>query len=227
MNFLPLRAGVSSGLDRRCRVVAPTGESLWCSRNFAARSERTPAARTFVAPNESNQSKGALHLAERCGYKLRPCTAVHQTRRTRAAISLPLASLRLGAINSLRHSRESGNPASEHVVDSRLRGNDGRGTRKVAQQRPHCAWAPFEPSSSAGLCGSARSAPQRLTSRRLAALSGAHPDAVSRQVKANRKAAQGFDTSARAVSGAPPCWIPAFAGMTAVTAVTARGGAAA
>jgi len=53
----------SSAYRRVCRVIAPAGESLWCSHNFAARSERTPAARPFVASNESNQSKDALHFA--------------------------------------------------------------------------------------------------------------------------------------------------------------------
>jgi len=61
--FSPLRVGGSSAYRRVRRVVAPAGESLWCSRNFASRSERTPAARTFVASNESNQSKDALHFA--------------------------------------------------------------------------------------------------------------------------------------------------------------------
>ncbi len=51
----PLRERVSSAYQRVRRVFAPAGESL-----------------SFVAPNESNQSKGALHLTEGCGYKLRP-----------------------------------------------------------------------------------------------------------------------------------------------------------
>ena len=38
----------------------------------------------------------------------------------------------------------------------------------LRSKRPHCSWAPSEPSSSAGLCGRARlRAPRELTSRRL------------------------------------------------------------
>ncbi len=78
---VPLRVCISSGLARRRRVVAPAGESL-----------------SFVAPNESNQSKGALHLSQLRGCKLRPVNAMLKTSRTPAAISSPLASLRLGAL---------------------------------------------------------------------------------------------------------------------------------
>jgi len=46
MRCLPLRVDDSSAYRRVRRVVAPAGESL-----------------SFVAPNESNQSKGAFHLA--------------------------------------------------------------------------------------------------------------------------------------------------------------------
>ena len=55
---LPARVSASA---RPRRVFGPAAESLWCSHNFAARSERTPAARTFAGPNESNQSKGPEH----------------------------------------------------------------------------------------------------------------------------------------------------------------------
>ena len=95
--LLPLRVVVSTCLDLRRRVVAPAGESLWCSHNFASQSERTPAARTFDAPNESNQSKGALHSSQLRGYKVRPVNAMLKLRRTPAAISSPNASLRIGA----------------------------------------------------------------------------------------------------------------------------------
>jgi len=96
--LVPLRVVASTWLARRRRVVAPAGESLWCSHNFAARSERTPAARPFAGPNESNQSKGPdTTLLYRFGYKLRPVKAMLWTSRTPAAISSPLGSLRIAA----------------------------------------------------------------------------------------------------------------------------------
>ena len=40
-------------------------------------------------------------------------------------------------------------------------------TGKVAKQRPHCSWAPWEASRSAGVWGRVRSTLRNLTSRRL------------------------------------------------------------
>jgi len=96
----PLRAGSSSAYRRVRRVIAPAGESLWCSRNFAARSERTPAARTFVASNESNQSKDALHFA--VPLRLLPSATCHSRidpeHGTPVQITPPLGSLRIADI---------------------------------------------------------------------------------------------------------------------------------
>jgi len=101
MSFLPLRVGDSSACRRVRRVVAPAGESLWCSRNFATRSERTPAARTFVASNESNQSKDALHFA--VPLRLLPsATCLRQTdpdHGTPVQSTPPLSSLRIAAMH--------------------------------------------------------------------------------------------------------------------------------
>jgi hypothetical protein len=132
--LVPLRVVGSSYFQRVRRVVAPAGESLWCSHNFAARSERTPAARTFVAPNESNQSKGALHSSQRCGCRVRPMRSHATARgRTHAAIGnrAPMRS------EARQEAREAGDPSLGPLG---------------------------EPSSSAGLCGSARNAHQPLTS---------------------------------------------------------------
>ena len=96
--FLPLRVGISSGLVLRRRVSPRQGESL-----------------SFVAPNESNQSKGALHLAELRGYKLRRVKAVLRTGRTPAAISPPLGSLRIAARKRSRALRAD---AKRGVTDS-------------------------------------------------------------------------------------------------------------
>jgi hypothetical protein len=55
--------------------------------------------------------------------------------------------------------------------------------------------------------------------RKGTALSGAHPDAVSRSKKnKQREAVQGFDTSARAAGGVregqETAWFPTFKGIT-------------
>jgi hypothetical protein len=115
--LVPLRVVVSAWLVRRRRVVAPAGESL-----------------SFVAPNESNQSKGALHSSQLRGYKVRPMRR-HATARGRTPAAI-------------------GNRADAK------RGVDG----DVAKQRPYCSWAPCEPSRSAGLCRARVSAHQQLTS---------------------------------------------------------------
>ena len=85
VSFAPLRVVDSSAYRRVRRVVAPAGESL-----------------SFVASNESNQSKDAEHQliwSSRCGYKGSACHC-HGALfgRTHAAISSPHASLRIGAI---------------------------------------------------------------------------------------------------------------------------------
>ena len=60
---VPFHVGASPACRRVRRDSAPAGGSLWWLHNFASQSEHPPAARTFVASNESNQSKDALHLA--------------------------------------------------------------------------------------------------------------------------------------------------------------------
>jgi hypothetical protein len=76
---VPLRVFVSTWLARRRRDSAPAGGSL-----------------SFVAPNESNQSKGALHSSQLRGHRTRLVSAMLVTSRTSAAISSPHASLRIG-----------------------------------------------------------------------------------------------------------------------------------
>ena len=107
--LLSLRVIASAWLVRRRRVVAPAGESL-----------------SFVAPNESNQSKGALHFSQLRGYK-------------GSADEAPCHSDR------------------PHTCCDRK-------SRRCAASR---VAPPSDELSSAGLCGSARSAHRHLTSRRL------------------------------------------------------------
>jgi hypothetical protein len=65
-----------SSLAVRRRVFAPAGESLWCPPNFASRSERTPASRSSVGPEESNQRRGPnVHV--RRGMQQHPTRCVH------------------------------------------------------------------------------------------------------------------------------------------------------
>ena len=126
----PLRVDASSAYRRVRRVIAPAGESL-----------------SFVASNESNQSKDALHFAvplrwlpsATCLPSLPsdPGTPVQRTP--------PLGSLRIA------------------ITPDAKRGGIG----KVAKQRPYCSWAPWEASRSAGVWGRVRSTLRHLTSRRL------------------------------------------------------------
>ena len=118
---VPLRELVSPAYRRVRRVSPRQGESL-----------------SFVASNESNQSKDAEHqlICHSCvATRVRPVHAMLKTSRTHAAISSPHASLRIGSI-----------------------AHDAKrvGTGKVAKQQPHCSWAPWEASRSAGVWGRAR-----------------------------------------------------------------------
>ena len=101
---VPLRVGTSPACRRVRRVVAPAGESLWCSRNFASRSERTPAARTFVASNESNQSKDAFHFA--VPLRLLPSATCRPSlpsdHRTPVQGTPPLGSLRIAVTHDAK-----------------------------------------------------------------------------------------------------------------------------
>ena len=89
----------SSAYRRVRRVIAPAGESLWCSHSFAARSERTPAARPFVASNESNQSKDAFHFA--VPLRMLPSATCHRSLPSDPGTPVrgtpPLNSLRIAA----------------------------------------------------------------------------------------------------------------------------------
>jgi len=144
--FWPLRVGVSSACRRVRRVSPRHGESLWCSRNFAARSERTPAARTFVASNESNQSKDALHFA--VPLRLLPSATCHprstSDHGTPVQRTPPLGSLRIA------------------IAPDAKRG--GIGDVCTANDRIALR-APWGASRSAGVWGRVRSTLRSLTSR--------------------------------------------------------------
>jgi len=116
---VPLRVFHSSACRRVRRVVAPAGESL-----------------SFVASNESNQSKDALHL----GVTL---------RLQGFGLSTPCLGQAAHMLRFLRHT-----PRYASVW-----------TGNVAKQRPYCSWAPWEASRSAGVWGRVRSTLRQLTSR--------------------------------------------------------------
>ena len=86
-----MSASGGSFLCVRARPVPPGhGGSLWSPHNFAWRSERRPASRTFAGPNESNQSKGPNTIrVERFGKKVRPatCSSAGRTARPRRRAS--------------------------------------------------------------------------------------------------------------------------------------------
>jgi len=232
--FSPLRVSVSSACRRVRRDSAPAGGSL-----------------SFVASNESNQSKDAFHFA----VPLRglPSATCHprstSDRGTPVQRTPPLGSLRIAIAPDVKRG--------------------GIGDVCAANDRIALR-APWGASRSAGVWGRVRSTLRQLTSRRLSecsersersefgagpkarapqsspalagpspsgrlsfgsfslakqrkgtALSGAHPDAASRSVKANRKAAQGFDTSARTVG------MPARASTSSARTESTKGGATA
>jgi hypothetical protein len=225
---LPLRVGIYPAYRRVRRVSPRQGESL-----------------SFVASNESNQSKDALHFAvplrlfPSATCRLRS-TSDHGTpvRGTPPLVSLRIVSLTLRA--AARPGAEAkrgldgdvcaandrialrapwGASRSTGVwgrVRSTLRQLTSRGCLSAAAEGREASSArgPIHraPQSSPALAGPSPSGRLSFGSFSLAkqrkgtALSGAHPDAASRSVKANRKAAQAFDTSAKTDStrgGAP------------------------
>jgi len=199
--YVPLRV-LASPACRRVRRDSPRhGESL-----------------SFVASNESNQSKDALHSSQLRGYKGSACGR-HAGDKPHTCCDFFTTRLAAHRLNLVRADAKRG-------VDR----------ESLRSKRQHCSWGLSEPSRSAGLCGSVRSAPRNLTSRRLSersersersefgaaaktehrravgprptgeggrlsfgsfslakqrkgtALSGAHPDAASRSEHGNDKA---------------------------------------
>ena len=152
--LVALRVDVSSYFSGVRREFAPAGESLWYSHNFAARSERIPAARTFVAPNESNQSKGALHFAVplRLLHSATCVCRASSASRTPVVSWSPHASLRFGLMGARCEASRG--------VDARAAGDvfGPLGSRRGAQ----------------GFAGGAQR-PRELTSRRLSERSGQRP----------------------------------------------------
>jgi hypothetical protein len=118
---------------------------------------------SFVASNESNQSKDAFHFA--VPLRLLPSATCHprQHRTTAHLFNVPHHSLAAHRLDD----------ASGGCAPWR-RGEARRGW-EVAKQRPYCSWAPWEASRSAGVWGRVRSALRQLTSRGLSERSGRRP----------------------------------------------------
>jgi len=214
---LPLRVDASPACRRVRRVVAPAGESLWCSRNFASRSERTPAARTFVASNESNQSKDAFHFAvplrllpsATCRQVIGPDhgtpvsrypttrLAAHrhcarcEARRRQGKFAQQTTVLLLGPVGGVEEHRGLG-PRAQHASSTdfaRLSERSGRRPRSEFGARPQTP-------STAEQSALGRPPPSGppffgdfLSGKRkkVTALSGALPDAASRSEQTPRK----------------------------------------
>ena len=157
--FVPLRELVSPACRRVRRVVAPAGESL-----------------SFVASNESNQSKDAgtpADLSQLRGYKGSACPR-HAGDKPHTCCDFFTTRLAAHRLNPDRADAKRG-------VD-----------REVAKQRPYCSWGPSEPSSSAGLCGSVRSTPRELTSRScLSAAAAGRVASSARAAKTEQRRAVG------------------------------------
>jgi hypothetical protein len=127
--FSPLRVSVSSACRRVRRESAPAGGSL-----------------SFVASNESNQSKDALHFAVPLRW-LPSATCLRRTnpdQGTPVQGTPPFGSLRIVSV-TLRAAARPGAEAKRGVDRECLR-----------SKRPHCSWGPSEPSRSAGLCRGAQ-----------------------------------------------------------------------
>jgi len=215
----PLRVGDSSACRRVRRDSAPAGGSL-----------------SFVASNESNQSKDAFHFA--VPLRLLPsATCLRQTdpdHGTPVQSTPPLSSLRIAAM----HDAERGGTGNVCEANDRIapgprgwrRGAQGFGAARVSALRQLTSRGCLSAAAKGRVASSARGPKARAPrsspalagpppsgrlffgdfllakQKKVTALSGAHPDAASRSVKANRKAAQAFDTSAKTEStrgGAP------------------------
>jgi len=163
---------VSSGAVVHCvrprRDVVPTADSL-----------------SFASPKESKQRKGDPTVAVRFA----DCSAVLGLWGLAPNSLRSLCSLRSNTrAKSVDEARLRARPQSPALLytthgdpNTRLASlRIGTGAHRCARcearwdreylrsKRPHCSWAPSEPSSSAGLCGRARlRAPRELTSRRL------------------------------------------------------------
>jgi len=204
----------SSACRRVRRDSAPAGGSLWWLHNFASQSEHPPAARTFVASNESNQSKDALHL----GVTLRLQGLAGHCHgplfgRTHAAISSPHASLRIGAKTPTGKVCAANNCIALGPRGGR-RGAQGFGaardsalreltSRRLSERRERSEHSEFgaRPQSPSTAEQSALGRPPpsgRLSfgsfslakQRKGTALSGAHPDAASRSEQELQKQSQ-------------------------------------
>ena len=141
-------AALLSCIDKKGGKEATPADSALAERGLpcAARSLR-PRRTRFVRCAHCAQTGGAKSVLEaryRARRKALCCSA-----RPKGKTNTRLASLRFGPRARLRLRAEA------------KRGVDGM----LAKQATYCSWGPSEPSSSAGLCSRARSAPRGLTSR--------------------------------------------------------------
>jgi len=199
--FLPLRVGVSPAYRRVRRVVAPAGESL-----------------SFVASNESNQSKDALHFA--VPLRLLPSAtclpSLPSDHGTPVQSTPPLGSLRI----AITHEAKRGVDGEVCEANDRIalgprggrRGAQGFGAARVSALRQLTSRGCLSAAATGREASSARGpkdrAPQssparagpppsgRLSfgsfslakQRKGTALSGAYPDAASRSEHGHDKA---------------------------------------
>jgi len=196
----PLRVFGSSACRRVSRVVAPAGESL-----------------SFVASNESNQSKDALHFAVRL--RLLPSATCLQggdpDHGTPVQRTPPLSSLRIAITHDAKRGVDGMFGEAERRIAfgprGRRRGAQGFGaarasalrqltSRRLSERSERSERSEFgagpehrAPQSSPALAGPSPSG--RLffgdfllaKQKKVTALSGAHPDAASRSEQPPRK----------------------------------------
>jgi len=176
--FVPASRCVSSAYRRVRRVVAPAGESL-----------------SFVASNESNQSKDALHFA----IPLRTLPSATCLPSLPSDHGTPVSKYPTTCLATHRHDGRVG------LLRTIAPRRSEAWTGKVAKQRPYCSWAPWEASRSAGIWGRVRSTLRHLTSR--GCLSAA---AAGREASSARGPKHRAPQSSPARAGPPPSGPPFF-----------------